>query len=117
MPIIPRRRARLYCSFCRKSDRRVKKLIGGPGVYICDACVAKCNAILDGEPVPSFAGWESLEDRELLRALRPAAAAVGAVQDVLHQQVRILRRRGVAWSRIGRALGVSRQAAWERFSR
>jgi ATP-dependent Clp protease ATP-binding subunit ClpX len=38
------------------------------------------------------------------------------VRDVLQEHVDILRRRGVSWERIGEAMGVSRQAAWERFS-
>ena len=49
-------RPTLFCSFCRKSNREVRKLIGGPGVYICDACVGLCNDILDGKPGPGFAG-------------------------------------------------------------
>jgi len=32
--------ATLHCSFCRKSEHRVRKLVAGPGVYICDECVA-----------------------------------------------------------------------------
>ncbi len=111
------RRSRLYCSFCRKGDAAVEKLIGGPGVYICDACVGLCNDILANHPAPAFGGWHSLSDRELLRALRPAVAAVEGAESVLHEQVRILRSRGVTWQRIGKALGVSRQAAWERFAR
>jgi hypothetical protein len=106
----------LYCSFCRKDDKTVDKLIGGPGVYICDACVAICNRILKGRPAPPFPGWDTLSDAELLRTLRPGAAAVDAVRDVLQEHVEILRGRGVSWERIGEAMGVSRQAAWERFS-
>jgi ATP-dependent Clp protease ATP-binding subunit ClpX len=40
---------RLKCSFCGKSQDQVKKLIAGPGVYICDECVDLCNEILDEE--------------------------------------------------------------------
>ena len=39
----------LLCSFCGKSQRQVKKLIAGPGVYICDECIDLCNEILDEE--------------------------------------------------------------------
>jgi ATP-dependent Clp protease ATP-binding subunit ClpX len=49
------------CSFCGKSHAEVKKLIAGPGVYICDACVAVCKQVLDKElqgddrkPAPRF---------------------------------------------------------------
>jgi ATP-dependent Clp protease ATP-binding subunit ClpX len=39
----------LLCSFCGKSQRQVKKLIAGPGVYICDECIDLCNEIIDEE--------------------------------------------------------------------
>lgn len=41
----------LKCSFCGKSQEQVRKLIAGPGVYICDECVDLCNEILDEELV------------------------------------------------------------------
>src|SRR5882724_10125331 len=37
------------CSFCGKSHSEVKKLIAGPGVYICDNCVILCKSVLDKE--------------------------------------------------------------------
>ncbi|BDZ40726.1 ATP-dependent Clp protease ATP-binding subunit ClpX [Paraoerskovia sediminicola] len=39
----------LKCSFCGKSQKQVKKLIAGPGVYICDECIELCNEILQEE--------------------------------------------------------------------
>jgi len=39
----------LKCSFCGKSQEQVRKLIAGPGVYICNECVELCNEILDDE--------------------------------------------------------------------
>jgi len=39
----------LYCSFCGKSQHEVKKLIAGPGVYICDECIDLCNEIIEEE--------------------------------------------------------------------
>ncbi len=41
--------ALLKCSFCGKSQKQVKKLIAGPGVYICDECIELCNEILEEE--------------------------------------------------------------------
>ncbi len=41
--------AHLKCSFCGKSQDQVRKLIAGPGVYICDECIDLCNEILDEE--------------------------------------------------------------------
>ncbi|PSO60849.1 MAG: ATP-dependent Clp protease ATP-binding subunit ClpX [Cyanobacteria bacterium QH_2_48_84] len=43
----------LKCSFCGKSQEQVRKLIAGPGVYICDECVELCNEILDDELIDS----------------------------------------------------------------
>jgi len=37
------------CSFCGKSHAEVRKLIQGPGVYICDGCVLVCKRVLDKE--------------------------------------------------------------------
>ncbi len=45
--------AHLKCSFCGKSQEQVRKLIAGPGVYICDECIDLCNEILDEELVDS----------------------------------------------------------------
>ncbi|GAA1738426.1 ATP-dependent Clp protease ATP-binding subunit ClpX [Dietzia kunjamensis subsp. schimae] len=39
----------LKCSFCGKSQKQVKKLIAGPGVYICDECIELCNEIIESE--------------------------------------------------------------------
>ena len=51
----------LLCSFCGKSQRQVKKLIAGPGVYICDECIDLCNEIIDEElAVPSSFDVENL---------------------------------------------------------
>ncbi len=49
---MPKYDAHLKCSFCGKSQEQVRKLIAGPGVYICDECVELCNEILEEELVP-----------------------------------------------------------------
>ncbi len=49
----------LLCSFCGKSQRQVKKLIAGPGVYICDECIDLCNEIIDEEAVAAPTAIES----------------------------------------------------------
>lgn len=45
----PVHRGNLCCSFCGKSQRKVKKLIAGPAVYICNECVKLCQEIIDEE--------------------------------------------------------------------
>ena len=51
--------AHLKCSFCGKSQEQVRKLIAGPGVYICDECIDLCNEILDEELVDGHTGTAS----------------------------------------------------------
>ena len=59
----------LKCSFCGKSQKQVKKLIAGPGVYICDECIDLCNEIIDEElSVPSEVGFDELPKPEEINA-------------------------------------------------
>jgi ATP-dependent Clp protease ATP-binding subunit ClpX len=51
----------LKCSFCGKSQKQVKKLIAGPGVYICDECIDLCNEIIEEE----FSSSEEVSFTEL----------------------------------------------------
>jgi hypothetical protein len=113
------------CSFCLKSPGSVDKMIGGPGVFICNECVALCNDILAQEgakktdpPAPdAVASWQQrLSDDELLSHLPKIQAAALQVQQHLTAWVRQARERGITWTRIGEALGMTRQSAWERFS-
>lgn len=46
----------LKCSFCGKSQKQVRKLIAGPGVYICDECIELCNEIIEEEMVAAPGG-------------------------------------------------------------
>ena len=41
----------LKCSFCGKSQKQVRRLIAGPGVYICNDCIEVCNEIIEEESV------------------------------------------------------------------
>src|SRR5690242_10528314 len=110
------RRKELHCSFCRKSQRQAEKLIGGPGrLAICGDCVALCNTILEATPAP-FGSWDKMSDTQLLLSLKPSEAAADGMRAMLHTQIETLRKRGTSWAEIGTALGISRQAAWERFS-
>jgi hypothetical protein len=109
------KRPLLQCSFCGKNEKVAARLIAGPSVFICDECVGTCNKILEATPV-SFAGWDKMTDEQLLSGLKTAEATVEATRSVLQAQIEELRRRSVSWELIGKALGISRQAAWERFS-
>jgi biotin operon repressor len=94
----------------------VGQLVAGPGVHICEACVALCSRLLTGKPTAAFGGWQALSDEEFLATLPAAEAALEVSAEKLRQHIGMLRQRGISWERIAAALGVSRQAAWERFS-
>jgi len=124
----------LGCSFCGKSRHEVAKLIAGPGVYICNECVGLCNDILaeelglshrrsavpgktaDSEEVPAFKDWEGAPDDELLGEMVRIHGSHENVDRAVSQFIQALRSRGMSWARIGEALGMTRQSAWERFS-
>jgi ATP-dependent Clp protease ATP-binding subunit ClpX len=123
----------IRCSFCGKSQFDVAKLVAGPGTYICNECIELCNQILaaeegearsgqaeaapaPAEAPPSLRPWEGLSDDELLAEMVRSHAAHESVDRAVARYVATLRERGVTWARIGEALGMTRQSAWERFS-
>jgi hypothetical protein len=122
----------LRCSFCGKRQFDVVRLVAGPGVYICNECIALCNEIIaqegdrrsrddaarrDGSDDPArLKAWEGLTDAELLAEMVRAHAGHENVDRAVAHHVAALRARGVSWARIGEALGMTRQSAWERFS-
>ncbi|QQE66382.1 ATP-dependent protease ATP-binding subunit ClpX [Leptolyngbya sp. BL0902] len=66
----------LKCSFCGKSQEQVRKLIAGPGVYICDECVDLCNEILDEELFDAGAtAPQPVPRREMATSERPRTAS------------------------------------------
>ena len=110
----------LHCSFCLKSQHEVKKLIAGPGfIFICDECVGLCDSIIAGEqPKIDHSKFKigSIPTDTLLARLKPIEQTLQGMGNQLQTAVEELRGREVSWARIGEALGVSRQSAWERFS-
>jgi hypothetical protein len=107
------------CSFCLKPNDEVKTLVAGPGVYICDECVALCGQIIGRPPaVPSaLPSWEDTLDLDGVLASLPRMAAAGAqVERNLLRSVGRARELGATWAAIGASLGMTRQSAWERFS-
>lgn len=104
------------CSFCGTAGDRVQRLIAGPGVYICNACVGLCDQILADESVAAFDALEGKDDEALLAGMARLDASRRQVAGAVDAHARLLRARGVAWSRLGDALGISRQSAYQRFS-
>jgi ATP-dependent Clp protease ATP-binding subunit ClpX len=70
------------CSFCGKSHAEVRKLIAGPGVYICDSCITVCKGILDKE-----IGDDSRRQSAAIRVLKPAEIKRELDQHVIGQDV------------------------------
>ncbi|GGO24325.1 hypothetical protein GCM10010116_48890 [Microbispora rosea subsp. aerata] len=108
----------IRCSFCVKPKTDVAKMIAGAGVYICDECVGLCAEILAAQSAetPEIPYTESMTDEQILDLLPRIAEVAAQVEDNLRVWVQRARDRGVTWARIGAALGMSRQSAWERFS-
>ena len=108
------------CSFCRKPNTSVDKLVAGPGVFICNECIDLASQIIAETPVSPQSGvapWErpaTLD--EVLANLRPVAAAEAHAEENLRAWITKARSLGATWAQIGAALGMTRQSAWERFS-
>jgi len=118
MAVTDQTAAIMVCSFCLTSDGAA--MIAGPGVFICDSCVAAFAEILF-EIKPSSITTvadvqQNLPDDELLAVLPKVAAAGAQPERQLALLVSKARARGITWARIGASLGITRQAAWERFS-
>ncbi|MDB4310324.1 ATP-dependent Clp protease ATP-binding subunit ClpX [Akkermansiaceae bacterium] len=69
------------CSFCGKSHSEVKKLIAGPGVYICNECIDVCSTILKKELAGQDASLPELSDTDLSDEVPPPAARCDHLND------------------------------------
>ncbi len=107
-----------HCSFCLKSEHEVEKLIAGPGsIFICNECVAICDDLVAGRELKvDIKSIDQIPTDRLLERLKPIETTLQGMGNQLHTVVEELRGREVSWARIGEALGVSRQSAWERFA-
>jgi ClpX C4-type zinc finger len=108
------------CSFCTKDAESVGTLVAGAGVFICNECVGLCSEIIASKagsgPPPRIPAWEQVDDEALLAHLPRIEAVRHQVDDDLRAWVGEARRRELSWDRIGEALGMKRQSAWERFA-
>jgi len=108
------------CSFCGAEWSEDNLFAGGYGAQICRECVERYDRFLH-DPENFAAGnrpvWDDMTVEELLDTLPNIVRTAGQVDQFLHEWVQMLHDRGASWQRIGLTLGVSRQAAWERFHR
>ena len=108
------------CSFCMRPGSIRPPLFGGHGAWICLPCIERFDEIFRGEGQPESAlapPWESMSDDEALQVLPDIVRTGDQHDDFLHDWVDMLRQQRLSWHQIGLALGVSRQAAWQRFTR
>ena len=67
----------LTCTFCKKTEHQVRKLVAGPGVYICDACIEMAHQIIsDTPPAPRTRRWRAVA-ASVGRALRIVSSRSG----------------------------------------
>ena len=107
------------CTFCMKAPAEVETMVAGAGVFICNECVALCVELIETKPAgpQKIRSWKQLlSDDDLLATLPRVAAVSRQVEGELAEAVAEARARGITWTRIGGALGMTRQSAWERFS-
>ena len=109
------------CSFCGKRGTDDTRFAGGLGALMCTDCLESFTAAF---AAPENAhvriiGWsdEDMSDADMLARLPLIAATATQVDRYLRAWVARIRERHISYAEIGKALGVSRQAAWERFSR
>lgn len=107
------------CSFCGRAGSRKNRLAGGLGAMICMDCLefyyhdsrSATRVAAATKPV-----WDEMSDAELLSKLPLILKSAAQNADFANDWVGLIRARQISWAEIGKVLGVSRQAAWERFA-
>jgi hypothetical protein len=109
------------CSFCGKANTSVQRLVAGPGVYICNECIALASWVVEdaAHATPEEASRQRAEhqnpsDEHLLGALAGLVGSARRVEDQLVASISRLRERGTDWPTIADAAGMSVEAARRR---
>ena len=109
------------CSFCGSRGTEETRFAGGLGALMCTDCLASYSSALAAPENAHvrIVGWsdDAMTDGDMLARLPLVSATAGQVDRYLRSWVGRIRERHISYAEIGKALGVSRQAAWERFSR
>ena len=105
------------CSFCGAEWSEENRFMGGYGAQICRECLERGTELMGDEERMNRTRppWDDMSVEELLDFLPKIVRTSTQVDQFLHEWVQMLHDRGASWQRIGLTLGVSRQAAWERF--
>jgi ATP-dependent protease Clp ATPase subunit len=107
------------CSFCGKPGSRKNRLAGGLGAMICFECIEYFHQDISSEKrvaARTRPVWDEMSDADLLQTFTLVLKSAEQNTAFAGEWVELLRQRKLSWAEIGKALGVSRQAAWERFS-
>jgi hypothetical protein len=107
------------CSFCGVQGTKGTKFAGGLGAMMCADCVhhyAHVFASQERMDAITRPPWDSMTDAEILATLPLIEKASNQVNDFLQEWVAMARSRKLSWAEIGSAMGVSRQAVWQRFA-
>ena len=108
----------ISCTFCGKPKTEVKKIVAGPGVYICNVCVELCVDVIaqvDTPPHPDVPRQSQPAPERMLEWLPAMAKTHRSIEADVAQRVADLRAAGIGWDRIAAALGVDEAEARERY--
>src|SRR5690349_7411913 len=109
------------CSFCGVRGTADTRYAGGLGALMCTYCLESFGTLMAAPENASLRviGWseEDMSNTDMLARLPQVAATAAQVDRHLREWVSLIRERHISYAEIGKSLGVSRQAAWERFSR
>ena len=109
----------MVCSFCGAVGTQETRFAGGLGAAMCADCLSYHHERFQSSEnlvAISKPPWEKMSDAEVLGTLPRISAVTEQVDRFLDDWVQMCRARNLSWAEIGKAMGVSRQAAWERFS-
>lgn len=107
------------CSFCGKQGTPETTFAGGLGAMICVDCLEHYHELMQSEERIDEAAkppWDHMSDAEMLDSLPLILKSADQVNAFAADWIELIRERRISWAEIGKVLGVSRQAAWERFS-
>ena len=107
------------CSFCGLVGVESTKFAGGLGAMMCGDCLEYYHGVFasaERSAAITRPPWDDMTDAELLSKLPLISMSAEQVNEFLREWVALLRSRKLSWAEIGNVMGVSRQAAWERFS-
>ena len=107
------------CSFCGMQGTSETRFAGGLGAMMCVDCLNFYHYTFSSPErleTISRPPWDEMSDTEILAKLPLIAGTATQVNSFLGEWVQMARERNLSWAEIGQALGVSRQAAWERFA-